>query len=611
MPDELLPYYEKELSFIRQMGARFSDEHPKIAGRLGINTDTVDDPHVSRLIESFAYLNARIQHKLDDDFPELSEALLDVMFPHYLRPIPAMSIVRFYPDPEQLENIYTVSKSTVLETETFNGTTCKFTTAYDADLYPLSVEHASLMGSPFNTPGSSSVKGANSVLKLSLKTFTDDIDFSNINKGHLRFYLKGQTQHINPLYELLLNNCMQIVIASSEIDSEPVYCGKHCIKPVGFDENQGLLPYPSSSFIGYRLLTEYFIFPEKFMFIDINEVLSKISKTSSTTLDIYIYLSDSNIELEHNINKDTFVLGCTPVINLFDQIPEPIKMDNTRTEYQIVPDSRKPNSYEVYSIDQVSSIDKSGKKQSYLPMYGCNHNQISSSETRYWHYSRRHASLDGYLRDEATDVFLSLVDIGFDPHTAKNTTISVRTTCSNRNQPGKLPFSDTQPKLNAIDASPPCVLIKCITQPTSTIRPDLRNLARWRLISHLNLNYLTLARENTNCENVKELLRLYNFKGSSATKGIIESISSISTHSISAPLTIDGKPIVCRGTEIEIELDDQLLTGSSRFLFASILENFFALYCSINSFTRLLVKIKGKEGYLKKCPIRIGEKVTL
>lgn len=611
MPDELLPYYEKELSFIRQMGARFSNEHPKIAGRLGINTDTVDDPHVSRLIESFAYLNARIQHKLDDDFPELSEALLNVMFPHYLKPIPSMSIVRFYPDPEQLDNLHTINKSTVLETETFNGTTCKFTTAYATNLYPLSVEHASLIGSPFNTPGSSTVKGANSVLKLSLETFNEDINFSNINSGRLRFYLKGLMQHINPLYELLLNHCMQVVIATPEIDPSPVHCGKDCIKPVGFDEDQGLLPYPTSSFIGYRLLTEYFVFPEKFMFIDIDNVLSKISDTSITSLDIYIYLSETNIELEHNINKDYFVLGCTPAINLFDQIPEPIKMDHTRTEYQIIPDSRKPDSYEVYSIDNVTSIDKSGKKQSYLPMYGCNHYQSTPTETNFWHTNRRHASLDDFLRDEATDVFLTLVDIGFDPHTAKNTSISMKATCSNRNLPAKLPFSDTQPKLSAIDASPPCELIKCITQPSPAVRPDLRNFTRWRLISHLNLNYLTLVRENTNCESVKELLRLYDYKSSSATKGIIESITSISTHSISAPLTIDGKPIICRGTEIEIELDDQLLTGSSRFLFASILENFFALYCSINSFTRLLVKIKGKEGYLKKCPIRIGEKATL
>ena len=169
MPDELLPYYEKELAFIRQMGAEFATEHPKIAGRLGINFETIEDPHVSRLIESFAYLNARIQHKLEDDYPELSDALLGVLFPHYQRPLPSMTIVQFQSDQEKLDAPYRVDKNTLLDTEQFKGESCRFSTIYDTDLYPATIAEASLMGSPFVTPGSSQVKGAASVLKLSLQ----------------------------------------------------------------------------------------------------------------------------------------------------------------------------------------------------------------------------------------------------------------------------------------------------------------------------------------------------------------------------------------------------------------------------------------------------------
>ena len=153
MADELLAYYEKELAFIRHMGAEFAKEHPKIAGRLGINEDIIEDPHVSRLIEGFAYLNARIQHKLDDDFPELSDAMLNVIFPHYLRPIPSMSIVHFSPDREQLESSYTISAGTLLETEQYQGESCVFSTVYPTEMLPIEIKSAVLLGLPFSTPG--------------------------------------------------------------------------------------------------------------------------------------------------------------------------------------------------------------------------------------------------------------------------------------------------------------------------------------------------------------------------------------------------------------------------------------------------------------------------
>jgi len=269
MADELLPYYEKELAFIRQMGAEFADEHPKIAGRLSISSETIEDPHVSRLIEGFAYLNARIQHKLDDDFPELSDALLDVLFPHYQRPIPSMSIVQFVADEEKLEASYHLPTNSLLETDQFQGETCRFSTIYATQLHPFKITEANLLGRPFTTPGSKNVRNAAGVLKLSLQTFNDGISFAQMRPGRIRLYLKGQPQHINPLYELLLNNCKALYMTKSDSDSAPVRLPPTAIKAVGFNVNEGLLPYPDSSFMGYRLLTEYFAFPDKFMFIRI------------------------------------------------------------------------------------------------------------------------------------------------------------------------------------------------------------------------------------------------------------------------------------------------------------------------------------------------------
>ena len=611
MPDELLPYYEKELAFIRQMGAEFAKEHPKIAGRLGINAETIEDPHVSRLIESFAYLNARIQHKLDDDFPELSDALLEVLFPHYQRPIPSMSIVQFVADQEKLDASFLVEKDTLLDTEQFNGESCRFTTVYDTQIHPFEVAEASLLGRPFATPGSSQFKGAGAVLKLSLQGFTNDISFAEERPDQIRFYLKGQPQHINPLYEMLLNQCQAIFIATAEGDPHPVRLPVSTIKAVGFASDEGLLPYPESSFMGYRLLTEYFAFPEKFMFFDLQGFADKIPGSTESTLEFYLYLAESDVELEHNISAETFQLGCVPAVNLFDHRADPIKVDHSVTEYEIVADARRPEGYEIYSVKAVTASTSSGSSEDYLPLYGINHENQNLDNHAYWFCSRRHAKLGSHLRDEATDVFLSLVDLQFNPNNPDDRSLSLQTICSNRNQPARLPFSTEQPRLQCVDSAPPCSRIRCLTQPGPSIRPSLRNNARWRLISHLSLNHLSITGGNEAIEALKEILRLYDFKDSSVNRAQIDSISKVTTRSISAPIAIDGHTSLCRGIEVEIELDELQMSGNSSFLFATVLEHFFALYCSINSFTRVLVKLKNKEGYLKKCPPRAGEKTLL
>jgi len=611
MADELLPYYEKELAYIRQLGSEFASEHPKIAGRLSINAETIEDPHVSRLIEGFAYLNARIQHKLDDDFPELSDALLEVLFPHYQRPIPSMSIVQFIPDEEKLEITYKLPKNTLLETEQFNGETCRFSAIYETLLHPFKIAEANLLGRPFTTPGSKNLKGSASVLKLSLKMFNNNTSFFDLKPDRLRLYLKGQPQHINPLYELLLNNCQAIVMATNDTDPRPVRLPISVIKPIGFAMDEGLLPYPDSSFMGYRLLTEYFAFPEKFMFIDIENFADKISADALDTLEFYFYLGESDIELENNISSDTFQMGCSPAVNLFEHKTDPIKLDHTSTEYQIIPDARRPIGFEVYSINKITASNSTGHKEEYLPIYGINHENQENNNHAFWFSHRRDAKMGNYHRDEGSDVFLSLVDLYFNPNNPDDRTLSIATTCSNRDQPAKLPFSSIQPKLQCVDSAPPCERIRCLTQPSIAIRPSMRNNARWRLISHLSLNHLSLTGRDDATNALKEILRLYDFKESSINRAQIESISQMNVRAISAPLTIDGRAALCRGIEVEIELDDSQLSGSSSFLFATILEHFFALYCSINSFTRVLVKIKNKEGYLKKCPPRAGEKILL
>lgn len=610
MPDELLSYYEKELAFIRQLGAEFAKEHPKIAGRLGINDETIEDPHVSRLIESFAYLTARIQHKLDDELPEISDALLSVLFPHYVNPIPSMSIAQFVPDREQLQSVYRVPKGTRLSTEPFQGEHCVFTTAYETELHPYDIKVAQLIGLPLTTPGSSGMRGAKSVLRLSFAMFADQVTFAGLGAQKIRLYLRGQPQYIHPLYEMLLNDCVGIALTRSEVDTAPVLIGSDAVRPVGFAVDEALLPYPPASFTGYRLLTEHFVFPEKFMFVDI-DIDGRVPVDAGAHLHLYIYFKTADVELEHNINEQSFVLGCTPAVNLFQHRADPIRLDHTRHEYQVVPDARRPAGFEVYSVDRVTASVPSGEIVQYPPLYGLNHETGGGDNPTFWFASRRSAKLSDQQRDEATHVYLSLVDLNFNPNVPEERVLNVETTCSNRDLPAKLPYTADQPKLQCVNEAPPCSRIRFVRKPTPCIRPALRNHARWKLLSHLNLNFLSLTGGGEATQALKEILRLYDFQGASATRALVDAIASVKAHPISAPLNIDGHTTMCRGMEVEIEIDDLKLTGSSVYLFATILERFFAVYRSINSFSRVLIRTRTREGYLKKCPPRAGEKILL
>ncbi|MGL6161254.1 type VI secretion system baseplate subunit TssF [Microbulbifer sp.] len=609
MSEKLIDLYERELAFIQQTASEFTKIHPAAASRLQLDTDTVDDPLVGRLLSGFAYMNARVQQKLSDDFPELTDAMLETLYPHYLRPIPSCAIVQFEPEPD-LDAITRVDADTLLETDSFNGQTCRFTSRYPVDICPFQVVSASLMPRPFIAPGCNDIQGANAILKLSLKTLSQDLSFSEIQPGKLRFFLRGQPSHVYALYDLLLSRCVKLVVASGETDPKPTFMGPDAIQQVGLEPDQGLLPYPDTAFVGYRLLTEYFAFPEKFLFIDICDLQGAIKDGYGDTLNLYFYLSENHDELEKQIAASMFALGCTPVVNLFPQTADPIPLSHTEYSYHVVPDARRSDGLEVYSIDAVGATDGSGKTTPYRPFYGIQHSRHHARQSAFWYVRRRDVVEGEHRNEQATELDICLVDLDFNPHRISDQTLDLKLTCCNRNLPKKLPSGNSQPYLEVVDGDAPASRISSVISPTATLRPPHRERGYWRLISHLNLNHLSLSGPG-GCDALKEILRLYDFRDSASTRNLIESLLKVNTRPITAPIQIDQSVVLCRGTEVEIELDSMMLSGTSPLLFASIIERFLGLYCSLNSFTRLIATLSGRDGELKRWPPRAGDKALL
>jgi type VI secretion system protein ImpG len=611
MSDELLPYYNRELAYIRRLGAEFAEAHPKIAGRLLLGADGTEDPHVERLIEAFAFLTARIRHKLDDDFPELSDSLLSVVYPHYLAPIPSMAIAQFGLDPGQgeLTTGYTLPRGTAVEADSPDGIPCPFRTCYPTTVWPIEVVSATLTGRPFTAPPVPGVGDAAAVLRLELRCVSKSMRFAQLVMQSLRFHIKGQGQHVYQLYELLFNNAIAVAVADSAKDSQPNLLPRDCLRPVGFERDEGMLPYAARSFLGYRLLTEYFTFPQKFSFFDVTG-LGPTTLKPTGTMELYVFLNRTTVDLERNVTGDMFRLGCAPIVNLYRHRAEPIHLNHEDTEYRVVVDARNPLAGEIYSVDRVTATSPDNEQVEFAPFYSFKHAQDRGRQKTFWNATRRPATIAEGQSAAGTEIYLSLVDLGFSPSVPANWTLDVETTCLSRDRPIRLPFGERQPGLRLTQGAP-ISRIDCLTRPTPTLRPAQRQGGIWRLVSHLSLNHLSLADADDGASALREILKLYDFNDSAETRAIVEGIASVATQRIVGRAPGEPRGGFCRGLEVRIHFDEERFAGSGVYLFASVLERFLGLYSNLNSFSRLIVTTNKRDGDLRRWPPRAGEKVLL
>lgn len=618
MSEPLYSYYERELLFIRQMAQEFARQYPAAANRLLLEPNRSADPHVERLIEAFALLSGRIHHKLDDEFPELTDALLSVLYPHYLAPIPSMAVVQFEVDAgrAQLPDGFLIDRHSRLHTRPVGDLPCKFRTCYPVKLWPITVAEARLQPPPFPRHLQPPPLTA-AVLTLRLEC-QPGMTFSGLSLDRLRFYLSGDNQVIPLLYELLFNHTQQVIfrpLDGGERLQPLVLARDACLFPVGFERDEGLLPYPNQSFLGYRLLTEFFTFPNKFWFVDLGGFEKARRAGFGRSLEVVFYLNRTSTNLEQSVEPATFRLGCTPVINLFEQIAEPIPLSHARYEYRVVPDVTQPLGMEVYSIDSVTSTDPTTSTvREYQGFYSFRHGQSRETQRAFWYASRR-ASLQE--NDKGTEVYLHLVDLDFHPALPAEPVLIVRTTCTNRNLPATLQLAGESLYFE-LEAAAPLAAIVCLRTPTLPLRPPLRRGAYWRLLSHLNLNHLSLADAAEGRAALQEILRLYDFSDAESgpqlaavTRHIIEGITAVSSRRVVGRVRGATASGFCRGLEVAIEFDEQKYVGVGVYLFACILERFLGLYASINSFTQLAARTSQGEGYLKKWPPRAAERQLL
>jgi type VI secretion system protein ImpG len=611
--DELLLYYERELTFLRQMGAQFAEKYPKIASRLNLEADKCEDPHVERLLESFAFLAARVHLKIDDEFPEVTEALLSIVYPHFIRPVPSMTVVEFQVRPEQAQigMGLKIDRGSMLYSRPVAGVPCKFRTCYETTVLPLSVQEAEWK-TPDRLPSPIKAADAVAALRVELRCWPG-VSFDKLNLSTLRFFLNGESGTVHSLYELLCSRCSQILLRDPTPGSRirPLALRPDALRPVGFDEDDAMLPYPNRSFAGYRLLHEYFTFPDKFFFLDLGGLDALAAAGFKDRVEIVFLiapfeLTERRQALELGVSAKTMKLGCTPAVNLFKQTAEPILVTQRRFEYPIVPDIRRPAALEIHSVDEVVSV-RSGTQDlvQFEPFYSFRHATARGSSQAFWLASRRPSSRRD---DDGSELFLSLVDLAQRPVEPDVDSLTVRLTCTNRDLPSRLPFGNAAGDFE-LEGGAPVQAIIALRKPTPALRPPIGKSAFWRLISHLSLNYLSLVDEGR--EALQEILKLYNFTDSTYSLKQIEGITAVAARKQFARVNSENGITFARGTRVDIELDEENFVGGGVYLFASVLEHFLGLYVTLNSFSQLSVTTRQRKEALKLWPPRAGRRILL
>lgn len=602
MNRRLLDLYNRELAHLRAMGAEFAREFPKIAGRLGglDEFQPCRDPFVERLLEGFAFLAARVQLKLEAEFPRFTQSLLETIYPHYLAPTPAMCMVQFQPDPGEsgLADGFTIARGSSLYSNLGKGeqTRCEYRIAHDVTLWPVQVAQADYHTRELASLGVPELPGVAAGVRIRLQS-TAGLRFSELKMNSLTFHLAGVGETGMHLYEQFFAEAVAVVLQPAR---RPVKWQKildpSCLRAVGFENEQKLLPHDARSFQGYRLLQEYFTFPQRFMFVEIADLGDAVRACEEDQLDLIVLFGRRNAELEGTVSADNLGLFCSPAVNLFEKRLDRIQVSDRFFEFHVVPDRTRPQDFEVYKLTKVTGYGAGSEAlQEFSPFYLAR-DWADSDASGYYVVSRlprpqseREQTRGRRSRSYAgTEVYISLVDSAAAPYRVDITQLGVEALCTNRDLPLHMALGQSGSDFSMAQTVP-CTSIRCLGVPTAPRPSRCEGELAWCIISHLSLNYLSLTDDDQGASALRDILRLYGDNNDLQIRRQIEGVKSITSRPITRRVTAPGSIAFARGLEITITLEEASFEGTGVFLLGAVLARFFAKYVSINSFAETVV----------------------
>jgi type VI secretion system protein ImpG len=620
-----LHYYSQELQHLREMGGEFAARYPKVAGRLGLDGFDCADPYVERLLEGFAFLTARVQMKIDAEFPRFTQHLSELVYPDFLAPTPSMAVVQCQPDLSSpaLGPGFVIPAGTAMRSLLGKDdlTACEYRSAHALTLWPVELAEADFFTHAGSIAGVAGIDdalpaGIKACLRLRLRT-THDAPFNTLRLDRLALHLRGGDALPAQIYERLLGSVAGVLVLPAQRPAAwHRLLPRTALQPAGFDAAQALLPGARRSFEGYRLLQEYFAFAPRYLFLDIAGLQDAVGRCADRELDILILLDQGDARLEQLLDTAHFALHCTPAVNLFARRADRIDLSGDSFEHHVLVDRTRPMDFEVHSIDSVTGYGSGAESQQrFEPLYGaCD---LGGPERAYYQVRREPRMLSQRQRERGprssyigSETFLTLVDAAEAPYRHDLRQLGVTAWCTNRDLPLSMPLGVGNTDF-MLDIGAPVLAVRVVAGPSRPLPSFAEGPVAWRLINALSLNYLSLAdTEGQGAVALRELLALSCHRDDPVAQRQVEGVRSVQVRSVTRRMPTPGPITFGRGLEITVTLDDAAFEGAGAFLLGGVLSHFFAQYASINTFTETVVRTVAR-GTIMRWPAREGACATL
>ena len=606
MDARLLRYYNQELRYLRELGGEFAQEFPKIASRLGMEGLEVTDPYIERLLEGCAFLAARVQLKQDAEFPRFSHRLLELIYPNFLAPIPSMLVAQVTPVPDA-----NLLKGPILPRETpligpataASKNRCEFRTGQPLQLSPLSTLSAeyflnmSELGLSGNNKAMALPQRPRAGVRIQLQ-LPAGMTMPQLELNTLRLFLGGQTETAMHLHELMLSNAVGVLIGppGRTGDGKRVLLPASSLQPVGYADNEAMLPPTLRGFAGTRLLQEYFAFPERFLFVDIEGVRGALNAIAGNVVEIIVLFAQPGTGLDGAVSAVNFALNCVPAINLFPKRADRIQVTEGNYEFHVVPERTAPLDYEVYDVVGMQGFADDGSERRFLPLYAPEHSRSSQQSAFYtiWREprlmseaARRDGPRSGYTGSE---VFVSLVDPNDAPYAESLLQVALQTRCTNRDLPVFMPSTGAGAEFK-LDAGLPTQSVRAIAGPSRPHTALREGGVAWRLLNLLSLNYLSLldTEGGEAAAALRDLLSRFPQGTDPSVRRQIEALHNVSTRAVVRRHPIPGPIAFGRGIEVTLTVDELGYAGGSAFLFGAAMHHYLSRHASLNSFVETVL----------------------
>jgi type VI secretion system protein ImpG len=591
MNKDILTYYHEELDYVRVAGAEFASLHPKIAGNLQMDQHGVEDPMVARLVESFAFMNAKLSKQLEDGYEHFANNLLNVLYPHINLPMPSVATIQIAPT-DKLEQVTKVMKGTAVESVAeIDGAkvNCKFHTCYNMDVLPLQIMSAEY-GQRNNSPLSKYLPAkSKSFIQMSIVKTSDKFSFAAQDINTLRIYINSNKQYASTIYAAIFHKVQSIVIYDAKNKSSTTLSTAQ-LQKVGFAVDENLIPYPANSFAGFRILTEYNSYADKFMYFDITGCAEILKSIDGDALQLFLCFADHLTEIPAAITKTTFQLNCTPIINLFNTTSEAVRVDHLASSYLLSMDkSISPWATECYQVSALSGFTEAGDTINLKPAYKNNYatsKKLANQDVVYWQAKRQPSWQFGSVNNNGSEMLLSFTA---DNLTLDNSewTITADCWCTNRDLPLSLSYNGVGINYSIEHEQSAELNINSVRRPTATVRPKRDDGKYWQLIGALVGAQDNLTDPISGLDNLKNILQSFNLTKSEEWDLYIEQIQNITV----TPTTIrypDSQILTfVRGIKYSINFANNSLNLGDLYLFGTILNNFLNEYCALDSFILL------------------------